>query len=66
MYPYVRKTRDEFQLHQKTPSGWEEVTAYNTYKEALQGRREYRENQPEYEIRIRLKRVKLGESNNGK
>lgn len=56
---YVRKTRDEYQIHQKTGEGWEEVNAEPTRKLAVQSRREYRENQPEFPVKIVKKRVPI-------
>jgi hypothetical protein len=34
--PYVRKTKDEWQIEQKTPEGWEEVCAEDSWKDARQ------------------------------
>lgn len=42
---YKRKTRDEFQIHGDYGQGFEEVTCYDTWREAKQGVREYRENE---------------------
>lgn len=57
--PYVRKTRDEFDIEQKTCQGWEVVYSENTAREARERRKEYRENQPEYPVRIKKRRVRL-------
>jgi hypothetical protein len=54
---YQRKTEDEYQIHQKTEEGWEEVCAESTWKEARQTLKEYRENQPEYPVKSVKKRV---------
>ena len=55
---YVRKTIDEYEVLQHTPEGWECVTAAETYKEARQYLKDYRENQPEYDYKIIKKRVR--------
>lgn len=48
---YKRKTRDYWELHMRTPEGWECVTAETEHKEIRQRAREYRENQPgQYKI----------------
>lgn len=57
--PYIRKTRDEWQIHQNFGQGYEEVCAENTRKEAKDRLKEYRENQPEYYAVIVKKRVKI-------
>jgi hypothetical protein len=56
--PYVRKTEDEYQIHQKTQMGWEEVCCESTRKEARETIKLYRENQPEYPVKVVKKRVK--------
>jgi hypothetical protein len=56
---YVRKTRDEYQIQQYTSEGWEEVCAEETMKAAKQTKKEYRDNQPEYPVRIVKKRVRI-------
>ncbi len=57
---YQRKTVDEYQIHQYTGPqyGWEEVHCEPTRKDALRSRKEYREAQPEYPVRIIKRRVK--------
>jgi hypothetical protein len=50
---------DEYQIHQHTAEGWEEVSAYQTRKEAKADLKAYRENQPEYAVKIVKKRIKL-------
>ena len=59
--PYQRKTRDYWSIQQYTGNlyGWEEVCATETFREAKQTAKEYRENQPEYPVRIRCKREKI-------
>jgi hypothetical protein len=56
---YIRKTRDEFQLHINYGQGWEHEISEDTRKEAKQRQKEYRENCPQYPTRIICKRVKL-------
>jgi hypothetical protein len=36
--PYVRKTKDEWQIEQKTPEGWEEVCAEDSWNTGLTNR----------------------------
>ena len=55
---YVRKTTDEFQVHGDYGSGFEEVTAAATRREARQLLKDYRENEP-YPFKIIKKRIKL-------
>lgn len=56
---YKRKTKDEYIIMQNTSLGWEEICAYETRKEASNNLKLYRENQPEYLVKIVKKRVKL-------
>lgn len=58
MSAYVRKTSDVWNIQQYTGSeyGWETVTSETSYKEARERTKEYRENQPEYPVRIKLTR----------
>ncbi len=68
---YVRKTRDVWTVlaytgHQfrgrsdsQSGYGWEEMTAELTYREARDRLREYRENQPQYRYKLRLKRERI-------
>lgn len=58
---YVRKTKDVFAVQQYTGTqhGWEDVCTEDTRKEAKQRLKEYRENQPEYPTRIKVKREKV-------
>ena len=64
---YIRKTRDEWQIHQNFGygHGWEEVCAEDTRKEALARLREYRENQPEYPVKVVLKRIRIEDNDQG-
>jgi len=57
--PYIRKTRDEYQIHQYVERTWEEVSCADTFREALELRKAYRENQPQYRVRIRKVRVPI-------
>ncbi len=58
---YQRKTRDEYQVQTYTGRqyGWEEVTAEETYTEARERLKEYRENEPQHPHRIKRVRVPL-------
>lgn len=60
---YIRKTRDVFDIEQFTGSqyGWEVVSCEETRKEARQRAQEYRENQPEYPVRIKSRREKIAD-----
>lgn len=59
--PYVRKTRDEYQIHVNYGygDGWEHECTEDTYREARQRRKEYRENCPQYPTKIVRRRVKI-------
>lgn len=56
---YVRKTVDTFVVLQYTGCGygWEEVHTEDTRTEAKERLREYRDNQPEYPVKLVKKRV---------
>lgn len=56
---YVRKTRDEIDIQQRTESGWETVHTEEKWREARVRAREYRENQPEYPVRCKATRVRI-------
>jgi hypothetical protein len=58
---YARKTRDEWQLHINYGygDGWEHEISEDTRKEAIQRRKEYRENCPEYPVKIVCRRVAI-------
>jgi hypothetical protein len=58
MSKYVRKTEDEFQIWQNLYGTWEEVSCCSTRKDALREVKEYRENQPEFAVKIKKVRVK--------
>jgi len=59
---YTRKTKDEYQLHINYGygQGWEHELSEDTHKEINQRVREYRENCPEYPVKVVVKRVKVG------
>lgn len=58
---YKRKTFDEYQILQYTGSryGWEVISVYNNWKNTREDLKAYRENQPEYPVKLIKKRVKL-------
>jgi hypothetical protein len=58
----ARKTRDEYNIEQfygRGTGGWEVVCCEESFTEAKQRRKEYRENMPEYPVRIIKRRVKI-------
>jgi N-methylhydantoinase B/oxoprolinase/acetone carboxylase alpha subunit len=61
MTTYTRKTRDVYLIEQYTGPGygWEEVSAEENRADAQRCRNEYRENQPEYPVRIRKTRERI-------
>ena len=63
---YIRKTRDVWNIQQYTSPlyGWETVSAEDRYTEARARSREYRENQPEYLVRIKFAREHIEEVSN--
>jgi len=58
---YTRKTYDEYQLHVKYPGpqGWEHELTESTYTDIKARRQEYRDNCPEYPVKIVIKRCPL-------
>lgn len=54
------KSYKEFQIHQNCGYGWEEVCSEDNMKEAKQRLKEYRKNQPEYPVKLVVRRVKIG------
>ena len=56
---YQRKTVDEYDIEQDAGGGWEVVSSEANRKEANRAIREYRENQPEYPVRVHKHRVPL-------
>jgi len=57
---YQRKTIDEWQLHINYGygNGWEHEMSENTFQEARERIREYRENCPQYPVKLICKRIK--------
>ena len=55
---YVRKTEDVWVLEGNYGYGWEYILTEYTRKEGKARLREYRENQPQYPVRLTKKRVK--------
>jgi len=58
MSKYIRKTEDEYQIWQNLYGAWEEVSCCSTFKDARREIKEYRENQPEFAVKIKKVRVK--------
>lgn len=58
---YVRKTKDIYIIQQYTGPqyGWEDVDCQETFTEAKNSKKDYRENQPEYPVRIQKRREKI-------
>ena len=56
---YVRKTKDEYSIMGNYGSGFEEVTAEETRKDARRCLRDYRENEPQYSFYIQKHRVAI-------
>jgi len=56
---YKRKTQDEFQIWGDYGQGFEELIAESTRKEAKARLKEYRENQPEGNYKIVVKRIPI-------
>lgn len=56
---YIRKTCDEYDIEQLTSEGWEVVSCELTHEAARSCKRDYRQNQPEYPVRITKRRVKI-------
>ena len=61
---YIRKTRDVWDIEQNFGYGygWEVVTSEETRKDAQRARQEYRDNQPEYPVRIIKRRERIEEA----
>ena len=55
---YIRKTKDEYNIMGNYGYGWDFECMYDTFKEAKQGLKEYREN-GSGTYRLEKKRVKL-------
>lgn len=60
MGKYIRKTKDEYQIQGNCGYGWDVETYEETYKEAKDQAKCYRDN-VSYPIRIVKKRVKIQE-----
>ena len=60
---YQRKTRDLFDILQWTGReyGWEVVNTEETREDAKRSRREYRENQPEYPVKMAKRRERIAQ-----
>lgn len=52
---YTRKTHIEWDVQSNYGYGWEDVTTEETYREARERLREYRENEPQYPHRLRCR-----------
>lgn len=61
---YQRKTRDEWQLfvNYGYGDGWEHETSEETYREARERVKEYRDNCPQYPVKLKCARVKLNQT----
>lgn len=58
--PYIRKTKDEYEIQVNYGQyGFECVTTEETFKEAKERLKEYRENEPGYPAKIVKKRVRI-------
>lgn len=58
---YKRKTRDEWDVEQRTGYGWEVVTTEDNIADARMNRKLYAREQPQYLVRIVKRRVHLEE-----
>lgn len=56
---YIRKTKDEYQIQGNYGHGFEMVTAEDTYKEAKERLKEYRDNEPGIPFKTVCKRIRL-------
>lgn len=56
---YIRKTIDEYRVEQLTAEGWEEVCCEFSRREARKRLKEYQLNQPQYFVRIKVKRIPI-------
>jgi hypothetical protein len=55
---YQRKTKDEYQMFVNYGYGWEHELSEETVEEINQRKREYRENCPQYPVKVVKKRIK--------
>lgn len=60
---YKRKTRDVWELYVDYGYGWEYATAEFTRGEIKQREKEYKENCPQYPVKLVKHRERIGESN---
>lgn len=60
---YKRKTRYLHVVQQRGGIGWEDVDASYDRKAMLQSVRSYRENQPEYDVRMVTRRERIAQEN---
>ena len=58
---YQRKTYDEWQLWINYGHGWEHEISEASSREFRQRVKEYRENCPQYPVRVKFARVRKGE-----
>ena len=56
--PYQRKTKDEYQLHIDYGQGWEHEISEDTRAEIKARVREYRDNCPQYPVRVVKRRIR--------
>lgn len=65
--PYKRKTTDEWNIQGRYGSryGWEDVSAYDNWREAREDLKAYRENEPEYPHRLTKRRIKINPKTSG-
>ncbi len=58
---YQRKTKDEYQIHVNYGygDGWEHETTEDSWKDAKAQRKCYRENAPQYPVKMIKRRVKI-------
>lgn len=59
---YERKTADVWILEGNYGCGWEYILEESTREEGIERLREYRENQPQFPVRLIKKRVKKEET----
>lgn len=55
----TRKTRDEWQLWVHYGQGWEHEISEDSWREMRDRLREYRENCPQYPVKVRKRRIRL-------
>ena len=57
---YQRKTKDEYQLHVNYGQGWEHEISEDSRKAIREQYKTYRENSPQYPLKIIVKRIPIG------